>query len=61
MKSLRARSTDFYSIVPLPDNKYVVLIDNTVVGIYVFASTDEAEDYVLEYYEDLRQEITAGN
>ena len=61
MKSLRARSTDFYSIVPLPDNKYVILIDNTVVGIYVFASMDDAEDYVLEYYEDLRQEITAGN
>ena len=61
MQLLQARRTDFYSIVPLPDNKYVILIDNTVVGIYVFASMDDAEDYVLEYYEDLRQEITAGN
>lgn len=61
MKSLQARSTDFYSIVPLPDNKYVILVDNTVVGVYVFASMDDAEDYVLEYYEDFRQEITAGN
>ena len=57
MKSLRARSTDFYSIVPLPGNKYVILIDNTVVGIYVFASMDDAEDYVLEYYEDLKREL----
>ena len=55
MKSLQARSTDFYSIVPLPDNRYVILIDNTVVGIYVFASMDEAEDYVIHTYEDLRQ------
>ncbi len=55
MNSSQVKHTDFYTIIPLPDSAYVILIGDTVVGSYIFASIDEAEDYVLYTYEDLKR------
>ena len=53
MKKLRVKRTDFYEIIPLPDS-YVIVIGDVVVGDYTFSSMEEAEDYVIFNYENLR-------
>ena len=50
----RARVTDFYTIVPLPESQYAILIDGIVVAVYSFNSIDDAENYIIESYDDLR-------
>lgn len=54
MRSSQARATDFYSIVPLPGGFYVLVVDGTVAECPRFRSMDEAEDYVVNCYEDLK-------
>jgi len=53
MKSSQARSTDFYSIVPLPEGFYALVVGGMVAECPRFSSMDEAEDYVVRCYEDL--------
>lgn len=53
MKSSQARTTDFYSIVPLPDGFYALVVDGMVAECPRFRSMDEAEDYVMKCYGDL--------
>jgi hypothetical protein len=54
MQLLQARRTDFYEIVPLPEGQYAILIDGSVVAVYSFNSMDDAENYVIECYDELR-------
>jgi hypothetical protein len=56
MSLLLARSTNFYSIVPIGNGSYVLLIDNLVIGIHSFHSIEEAEDYVIYNYNSLKEE-----
>ena len=53
MKSSQARSTDFYSIVPLPGGFYALVVDGMVAECPRFRSMDEAEGYVVRCYKDL--------
>lgn len=58
MNSSQVRRTDFYEIIPLPEGRYVILINDIVVAVYSFNSIDDAEDYVIEnYYEELRRSL----
>lgn len=54
MNSSQARSTDFYTIVPLPGGFYAIVVDNTMAECPRFRSIDEAEDYVVNCYGDLK-------
>lgn len=49
----QARTTDFYSIVPLPGGFYAIVVGGMVAECPRFRSMDEAEDYVMECYKDL--------
>ena len=53
LHSLKVLRTDFYEIIPLPDS-YVIVIGDVVVGANTFSSIEEAEDYVIWNYENLR-------
>ena len=44
--------TDFYEIIPLSGD-YIIVIGDTVAGVYTFSSIEEAEDYVIWNYEEL--------
>lgn len=46
-KNLKILQNDFYTIVPLPDNVFVIIIDGEVIGSFIFDSIEEAEDYVI--------------
>lgn len=50
---MKILQNDFYTIVPLPDNVFVVIIDGYVVGSFIFSSLETAEDYVIYNYEDI--------
>lgn len=54
--SLQAKITDFYSVIPIPENKYVLLIEDTVIGVYKFSGIEEAEDYLIYNYYKLKEE-----
>lgn len=51
----QARTTDFYSIVPLPEGFYALVVGGTLAECPRFRSIDEAEDYVVECYGDLNR------
>ena len=53
MKKSRVKRTDFYEIIPLSGD-YIIVIGDTVAGAYSFSSMEEAEDYVIWNYENLR-------
>lgn len=61
MNSSQARSTDFYTIVPLPGGFYAIVVDGTVAECPRFRSIDEAEDYVVNCYGNLLQTKTDGD
>lgn len=48
--------TDFYSVIPIPENKYVLLIEDTVIGVYEFPGIEEAEEYLIYNYYRLKEE-----
>lgn len=52
--SQRILQTDFYMIIPLSYNTYVLIIDNSVVGTYEFSSLESAEDFIIQNYYELR-------
>ena len=53
-KPLQVKRTDWYEIIPLPDGLYLFLIEDIVVGSGRFSTINEAEDYMLYHYEELR-------
>ena len=53
MKKSRVKRTDFYEIIPYLGD-YIIVIGDTVAGAYSFSSMEEAEDYVIWNYENLR-------
>ena len=53
MKKSRVKRTDFYEIIPYRGD-YIIVIGDTVAGAYSFSSMEEAEDYVIWNYENLR-------
>lgn len=53
LHSLKVLRTDFYEIIPLSGD-YIIVIGDTVAGAYTFSSLEEAEDYVIWNYENLR-------
>ena len=53
MKKSRVKRTDFYEIIPHLGG-YIIVIGDTVAGAYSFSSMEEAEDYVIWNYENLR-------
>ena len=53
LHSLKVLRTDFYEIIPLSGD-YIIVIGDTVAGAYSFSSMEEAEDYVIFNYENLR-------
>ena len=53
MKKSRVKRTDFYEIIPYLGD-YIIVIGDTVAGAYTFSSMEEAEDYVLWNYEELK-------
>lgn len=56
---LKAKITDFYSIVPIPDTSlFLILIGDEVVGSIGADSLDEAEEYVLQCYEELAVDLS---
>ena len=52
LHSLKVLRTDFYEIIPLSGD-YIIVIGDTVAGVYTFSSIEEAEDYVIWNYEEL--------
>ena len=53
LHSLKVLRTDFYEIIPYLGD-YIIVIGDTVAGAYTFSSLEEAEDYVIFNYENLR-------
>ena len=53
LHSLKVLRTDFYEIIPYRGD-YIIVIGDTVAGAYSFSSMEEAEDYVIWNYENLR-------
>ena len=53
LHNLKVLRTDFYEIIPLSGD-YIIVIGDTVAGAYTFSSMEEAEDYVIFNYENLR-------
>lgn len=46
-KNLKILQNDFYMIVPLSDNVFVIIIGGEVIGSFYFDSIEDAEDYVI--------------